>query len=198
VAPTVAPIATQIVASGTAVSITATCSDPRGLTCSFVWTQTAGTPVVLTPNPFTGATVAFQVTLPAGGAPVVLQFQVVATDTAGVSSAPTVTTVTVTPPPDTVQITNADWRTDKGRLTLTATSSVISPNVNLTLDPYVTVDGTTFDPAIVGNTFTNNLNGTYTLTLQPAKEPQLPQAKPLTARSSAGGVSPPHGLDRVR
>jgi hypothetical protein len=198
VAPTVAPIATQIVASGTAVSITATCSDPRGLTCSFVWTQTAGTPVVLTPNPFTGATVAFQVTLPAGGAPVVLQFQVVATDTAGVSSAPTVTTVTVTPPPDTVQITNADWRTDKGRLTLTATSSVISPNVNLTLDPYVTVDGTTFDPAIAGNTFTNNLNGTYTLTLQPAKEPQLPQAKPLVARSSAGGVSPPHGLDRVR
>lgn len=198
VAPTVAPIPTQIVASGTAVSITATCSDPNGLTCSFVWTQTSGTPIVLAPNPFTGATVSFLVTLAAGAAPAVLQFQVVATSSAGVSSAPTVTTVTVTPPPDTVQITSTDWRSDRQRLTLTATSSVISPNVNLTLDPYVTVDGTTFDPAVAGNTFTNNLNGTYTLTLQPVPEPRVPPATPLVARSSAGGVSPPHGLDRVR
>jgi hypothetical protein len=163
-----------------------------------VWTQTAGTPVVLTPNPFAGATVSFTVALAAGAAPAVLQFQIVATDTAGISSAPDVTTVTVTPPPDTVQITNADFRTDKGRLTLTATSSVISPNVNLTLQPYVTASGTTFDPVVAGNIFTNNLNGTYTLTVQPVPQPAAPPATPLTARSSAGGVSPPHGLDRLR
>jgi len=197
-APTVNHIAAQTIASGTPVSVTATCSDPNGLTCSFVWTQTSGTPVVLTPNPFAGATVSFTVALAAGAAPAALQFQIVATNTAGVSSAPDVTTVTITPPPDTVQITNAQYRADKQRLDLTATSSVVSPNINLTLQPYVTASGATFDPAVAGNTFTNALNGTYTLTIQPVPQPKAPPATPLTARSSAGGVSPPHGLDRLR
>jgi hypothetical protein len=197
-APTVNHIADRTVASGTAVSMTATCSDPGGLTCSFLWTQTSGTPVVLTPNPRAGATVSFAVALAAGASPTVLRFQIVATDTAGVSSAPDTTTVTVTPPADTVQITNAEYRADKGRLTLTATSSVISPSIDLTLQPYVTASGTTFDPAAVGSTFTNNLNGTYTLTVQPVPQPKAPPVTPLTARSSAGGVSPPHGLDRLR
>jgi hypothetical protein len=197
-APTVVHVAPRTVASGTPVSITAACSDPNGRTCSFVWTQTSGTPVVLTPNPFSGATVSFTVALAAGAAPAVLQFQIVATSTAGVSSAPDVTTVTVTPPPDTVQITNAEYRADKQRLILTATSSVVSPNINLTLQPYATASGTTFDPAAIGNTFTNGLNGTYTLTVVGVPQPKAPPATPLTARSSAGGVSPPHGLDRLR
>ncbi|HEX8106427.1 MAG TPA: hypothetical protein VF516_01815, partial [Kofleriaceae bacterium] len=197
-APTVVHIADRTVASGTPVSMTATCSDPNGGTCSFVWTQTSGTPVVLTPNPFAGATVSFQVALAAGAAPAVLQFQIVATSSAGVSSAPDLTAVTVTSPPDTVQITSAEYRADKQRLILTATSSVVSPNVNLTLQPYVTATGTTFDPAAIGNTFTNGGAGTYTLTVVGAPQPAAPPATPLTARSSAGGVSPPHGLDRLR
>lgn len=197
-APTVDHIADRTVASGTAVSMTATCSDPRGLACSFVWTQTSGAPVVLAPNPRAGATVSFMVALAAGAPPAVLQFQIVATDTAGVSSAPDVTTVTVTPPSDTVQITNAEYRADKQRLILSATSSVVSPDVSLTLQPYVTATGTTFDPATLGNAFTNGAAGTYTLTVVGVPQPKAPPATPLTARSSAGGVSPPHGLDRLR
>jgi hypothetical protein len=197
-APTVNPVAAQTVGSGTPVSMTATCSDPGGLTCSFVWTQTAGAPVVLTPNPFAGATISFTVALAAGAPPAALQFQIVATNTAGVSSAPDVTTVTVNPPADTVAITNAEYRADKQRLILTATSSVVSPDVNLTLQPYATASGTTFDPAAAGSTFTNGGAGTYTLTVVGVPQPAAPPATPLTARSSAGGVSPPHGLDRLR
>jgi hypothetical protein len=114
-----------------------------------------------------------------------------------ISSAPDVTTVTMTPPPDTVQITSAEYRADRQRLILTATSSV-SPNVNLTLQPYATASGTTFDPAAIGNTFINGGAGTYTLTVVGVPQPAAPPATPLTARSSAGGVSPPHGLDRLR
>jgi hypothetical protein len=197
-APTVDHIPAQTVGSGTPVSITATCSDPGGSTCSFVWTQTAGTPVVLTPNPHAGATVAFTVSLAAGASPTTLQFQIVATNTAGISSAPDVTSVTVTPPADNVLITNAEYRADKQRLILTATSSVVSPTVSLTLQPYVTASGTTFDPAGIGNAFTNAGGGNYTLTVVGAPQPAAPPARPLTARSSAGGVSPPHGIDRLR
>jgi hypothetical protein len=198
-APTVVHVAPRTVVSGTPVSMTATCSDPNGLTCSFVWTQTSGTPVVLTPNPRAGATVSFTVALAAGAAPAVLQFQIVATNTAGVSSAPDITTVTVTPPPDQVQITNAEYRADKQRLILTATSSVASPDIILTLQPYVTATGATFDPAAIGNTFTNGPPlGTYTLTVVGVPQPAAPPATPLIARSSAGGVSPPHGIDRLR
>ncbi|HEX3481836.1 MAG TPA: hypothetical protein VHT91_42780 [Kofleriaceae bacterium] len=198
-APTIVHIAPRTVASGTAVAMTATCSDPNGLACSFVWTQTSGTPVVLSPNPHVGATVSFTVALAAGVAPAVLQFQIVATNTAGVSSAPDVTTVTVTPPADQVRITNVEYRADKQRLIVTATSSVVSQDVILTLQPYVTATGTTFDPALLGNLFTNGPPlGTYTLTVVGAPQPAAPPATPLTARSSAGGISPPHGIDRLR
>jgi len=197
-APTVDHIAARTVGSGTPVSMTATCTDPGGLSCSFVWTQTAGTPVALDPNPSAGATVSFTVALPAGVPPATLQFAIVATNTNGVSSAADVTTVTVTPPADAVAITSVEYRADKQRLILTATSSVVSPTVNLTLQPYVTAAGTTFDPATLGNTFTNGGGGNYTLTVVGAPQPASPPATPLTARSSAGGVSPPHGIDRLR
>lgn len=197
-APTVIHVPARTVGSGTPVAMTATCSDPAGLPCSFVWTQTAGTPVVLVPNPSPGATVSFTVALPAGAAPAALQFQIVATNTAGVSSAADVTSVTVTPPADTVAITNVEYRADKQRLILSATSSVVSPTVNLTLQPYVTASGTTFDPAVTGNQFVNGGAGTYSLTLVGVPQPAAPPARPLTVRSSAGGVSPPHGIDRLR
>lgn len=197
-APTVNDIPARTVASGTPVALTATCSDPRGQPCSFVWTQTAGAPVVLTPNPFTGATIQFTVALPAGGTPTTLAFQVVATDTGGASSPPELTTVTVTPPADAVAITNAEYRIGKQRLDITATSSVNSPTVTLTLQPYVTAQGTVFDPAGIGATFTNTGGGIHTISIVGAPEPAPPPATPLTVRSSAGGVSPPHGIDRLR
>ena len=197
-APTINHVPARTVVSGTAVSLTATCSDPGGLSCTFTWTQTAGAPVVLSPNPITAATVSFQVQLPAASPATTLQFSIVATNAAGVASAPDTTSVTITAPADVVTITNADYRAAKQRLDLTATSSVVSPTLDLLLQPYVTTSGATFDPAGLGNLFTNAGGGNYTITLLGVPPPASPPATPLTARSTAGGVSAPHGLDRIR
>jgi len=52
-------------------------------------------------------------------------------------------------------------------------SSVVSPNVVLTLQPYVTKSGATFDPSTLGAIFANTGGGNYTLTLVGAPEPTL-------------------------
>jgi hypothetical protein len=197
-APTVHHVPARTVVSGTAVSLTATCSDPGGAPCTFAWTQTAGAPIVLAPNPITAATVSFRVQLPAASPSTTLQFSIVATNASGVPSAPDTTSVTITAPADTVAITNAEYRIGKQRLDLTATSSVTSPTLDLLLQPYVTTSGTTFDPSGLGNQFTNAGGGNYTMTLLGVPPPANPPATPLTARSTAGGASPPHGLDRIR
>jgi hypothetical protein len=197
-APTVNHIPARTVVSGTAVALTATCSDPGGRPCTFTWAQTAGAPIVLSPNPVTAATVSFRVQLPAAASSTTLQFSIVAINTAGVQSAPDTTSVTITAPADTVTITNAEYRIGKQRLDLTATSSVVSPTIDLLLQPYVTTSGTTFDPSGLGNLFTNAGGGNYTMTLLGVPPPASPPARPLTARSTAGGVSPPHGIDRLR
>ncbi|MBZ5537775.1 MAG: hypothetical protein LAO31_17610 [Acidobacteriia bacterium] len=190
-APTAIAPAPQTVISGTPVTLTATCTDPQGLACTFSWLQTSGAPIVLNPNPFSGATISFTLTLPVGTTTsTVLQFQVTATNSAGVSSAPQSTSVTVNPAPDAVIITSAVYRTSKQRLDLTASSSVISPNVILTLQPYVTTQGTTFDPRTLGSTaniMTNNGGGLYIMTLVGAPEPAVPPATPLIVTSNLGG-----------
>ncbi len=197
-APTVNHIAARTVGSSTPVTLTATCFDPAGLPCTFVWTQTSGSPIVLAPNPTTGASVTFTVAVPGGAAAVTLGFQIVATNSAGVSSVPDTTTVTFTPLADAVAVTSVEYRTGKQRLIITATSSIVSPTVDLTLAPYLTETGVTFDPAVLGSLFTNTGGGIYTLTLVGAPEPAVPPAAPITVRSTAGGVSPPHGIDRLR
>jgi hypothetical protein len=196
-APTVSHIPAVTVNSGAPVSITATGTDPASLPLTFVWTQTGGAPVVLNPNPFPGATISFTVTLPSGAPATTLQFQVVATNSAGVSSAPEFTSVTVSPLADLVTITSAEYRTGKQRLILNATSSVVSPAVVLTLQPYVTTLGTTFNPCSLGCTFTNNGGGLYLLDISGAPEPAVPPATPLTVKSSLGG-SAASGLTRIR
>ncbi len=111
----------------------------------------------------------------------------------GVSSAPP------PPPPggvDFVAITSAEYRTSKQRLIIQATSTNFS--ATLTLQPYKTTLGLTFDPAVLGNTFTNNGAGTYSLDLVGAPEPALPPATPLVVKSNAGGVSAPSALTRIR
>ena len=78
---------------------------------------------------------------------------ITATNKGGAASLPEFTTVTVQPLPDTVAVTAAQYRLNKQRLDITATSTVVSPNVILTLQPYLTNTGTTFTPAAA--TFTN-------------------------------------------
>lgn len=198
-APTVNHVAAQTVFSGAPVTLTATGTDPGGLPLTFTFLQTAG-PIVLVPNPKTGATQSFTApVLPLGQVTnTVLNFTITATNSAGVTSAPDTTSVTVQPLPDAVVITATEYRTSKQRLVVNATSSVISPNVVLTLRPYLTTTGVIFDPSTLGNTFTNNGGGLYILTLVGAPEPAIPPAVPLVVQSNLGGVSPAHGLDKIR
>lgn len=198
-APTVNHIAPQTVASGAAVTLTATGTDPSGGALTFTWTQTAG-PNVLAPNPKTGASVSFAAPAAAQCPPttLTLNFSVTATNAAGATSAPELTSVTVNPLPDAVTITSTEYRTTKQRLVITASSSVVCAGVTLTLQPYVTKAGTTFDPSTLGATFTNNGGGGYTLTLVGAPEPADPPATPLTVKSNLNGTSPAHGLDKIR
>ncbi|MBZ5555018.1 MAG: hypothetical protein LAO21_20065 [Acidobacteriia bacterium] len=197
-APTAIAPAPQTVNSGTLVTLTATCTDPQGLACTFSWLQTApAAPIVLNPNPFSGATISFTLTLPVGTTTsTVLQFQVTATNSAGVSSAPVLTSVTVNPPKDGITITTAVYRRGKQRLDLTVTDSIISPNVILTLQPYITTSGTLFTPP--SGTLTNTGGGLYTYTLVGAPEPAVPPAKPLVVTSNLGGASAPSALTLIR
>jgi len=84
---------------------------------------------------------------------------------------------TVKPLVDVVSVTGLleQYRLNSRRLNLNATSSVVSPNVVLKLQPYITITGTTYnpDPAAggVGNTFTNNGGGVYSLLLNGVPEP---------------------------
>ena len=200
-APTVNPVNAITVASGAPVTLTATGSDPGGLPLTFSWLQTAGTvPIVLAPNPRAGAVQAFTApVLPVGQVtPERLNFSITATNAVGIASAPGSTAVTVTPLPDAVVVTATEYRTSKQRLVVNATSSVVSPNVVLTLRPYLTTGGTVFDPSVLGSTFTNSGGGLYLLTLVGAPEPAVPPATSLTVQSNLGGVSPPHGLDKIR
>lgn len=195
--PTINSIAPVTVFSGAPVSMTATGTDPNGLALTYSWLQTASTgPIVLAPNPFTGATVSFAApTLPLGQITNdVLNFQVSAKDSAGAAATPVTTSVTVKPLPDALSITLAEYRTGKSRLTVNATSSVISPNVVLTLQPYTTTTGTVFDPASIGATLTNNGGGLYIIDMVGAPQP----ASGLVVKSNLGGASAPHVLDRIR
>jgi hypothetical protein len=197
-APTVSAPAPQTVLSGTPVTMTATCTDPLGLACTFTWLQTSpAAPVVLNPNPFSGATVSFTLSLPVGTTTsTVLQFQVTAKNSAGVSSAPVLTSVTVNPPADGITITSAVYRIGKQRLDVNATDTIISPNVVLTLQPYITKAGTLFTPP--NGTFTNNGGGLYIITLVGAPEPAVPPATPLVVKSNVGGASAPTALTKIR
>jgi hypothetical protein len=215
-APTVAPIAPVSVFSSANGSFTVNATDPGNLLpLTFTATQ-AGAPALLnltvTQASPTSATVSFTApTLPANQTTTsTVTVSVTATNTAGAQSAPGSVTVTIKPLTDAVAITNVDYRTGKQRLTITATSSS-DPNATLTLNPYLTQNGTTFNPATIGNVFTNLGAGAgYQIILvgapAPACNPPNPggalatpcSQTPLTVKSNLGGVSPPHAIDRIR
>jgi hypothetical protein len=144
---------------------------------------------------------------------VVITLTITARNAAGVFSAPVTTTVTVIPLPDAISVTGQleQYRINNRRLVLNATSSVVSPNVVLKLQPYVTTTGTTYnpDPAAggVGNTFTNTGAGIYTLTLNGVPEPACGNpngnvapcpTKPLDVKSNLNGDSGGFALTDIR
>jgi hypothetical protein len=221
-APTMNNVPAITVFSGAGGSFPISGSDPNVpalVPLTFTVTQ-AGAPALIgltvTPGPNppgTGATVTFTApTLPLGQVTsVVITLTFTATDSAGVASAPVTTTVTVKPLPDVIGIAAAEYRTGLKRLIITATSTVNSPNVILTLQPYVTTTGTTYnpDPAAggVGNVFTNNGGGNYTLTINGVPAPacgnvagyQTPcPTRPIDVKSNLGGDSLFQALTRIR
>jgi hypothetical protein len=216
--PTVNAIASLTVNSGTPVTLNITGTDPAGTALTFTVAQTAGpapnvAALVVTQNtpahnPANAARATFTHALGVGAPAVTLTFSITARNVAGTTSVPVSVSVTVIPLADVVSITTAQYRTSKQRLDFTATSSVISPNVVLTLQPYVTTDGTTFDPASLGNVLTNAGAGTYTLTLVGAPRPACNPpngafatpcaARPLVIKSNLGGTSGPTALTNIR
>ncbi len=207
VVPTVNPVAPISVFSGAQNgSFTVSATDlniPASTPLSFQITQTGSpalTNIAIGGGTTTSKVVTFRApTLPTTQVtPSVITLTIRAINNAGKVSAPITTTVSIFPFPDTVTITNADYRTGQQRLVVTATSNIVNANLVLTLQPYVTTLGTIFDPATLGNTFTNGGGGLYTLTLVGAPEPAIPPATPLVVRSSINGVSPAHGLDVIR
>lgn len=222
-APTTNAVPPTSVASGAAGSIAISGSDPNvpaEVPLTFTVTQ-AGAPALIgltvTPGPNppgTGATITFTApTLPLGQVTnAVITLTITATNTAGLSSAPVTTTVTVVPLPDAIGHAGLQqYRTNARRLILNATSSVVSPNVVLKLQPYVTTTGTTYnpDPAAggVGNTFTNAGGGVYTLTLNGVPEPACGNpngnvapcpTKPLDVKSNLNGDSGFFALTDIR
>ncbi|HET9682122.1 MAG TPA: PKD domain-containing protein, partial [Candidatus Limnocylindrales bacterium] len=217
--PTVNSIAPQSVFSGASGSFVVTGSDPnvpaQNLTFSVAQT---GTPALLnlavTSTSSTSATITFVApTLPIGQVtPATVTLSVTATNS-GSTSAPVSTTVTINPLADAVAVTSAEYRTGKQRLILNASSSVVSPNVVLKLQPYLTTNGTTYnpDPAAggVGNVFTNNGGGLYILDMVGAPRPACNPTDatlyatpcslaPLDVKSNLGGDSGPVRLTRIR
>jgi hypothetical protein len=176
------------------VNLGAACTDlntPPATPCRFVWTQTnagaPGVPTVLVPNPSlpsNNGNISIRPVLALGQPAATIQLAVVATNTKGVASAPQPISITVTPIPDQVTVTGVVFRAGKQRLDVTATSNVVSPNVILMLQPYLTVNGTIFDPGATG-IMLNTGGGAYTLTIVGAQEPAA--GINLFVKSNLGG-----------
>jgi len=202
--PTVNPVVAISVFSGANGSFTVTGSDPNSppltpLTFHFATPTAPLTGVSLTNQLATSARVNFTAPiLPVGSsATVVTQLTITATNSGlNLVSAPQVVSITVKPIPDAPLITNAEYRIGKQRLILTASSTVISPTVDLTLLPYATNVGDTFTPQPGVGVFQNTGGGLYTLTL--VGVPQPAAGAVLQVQSSLGGLSPLHALDRLR
>ncbi|HEX6829401.1 MAG TPA: hypothetical protein VF104_10525, partial [Burkholderiales bacterium] len=178
--------------------------DSGGLPLTFSATQTGGSqPLLNVAVTSTGpgtANVSFSApTLPLGQVqPDVVTLTITATNSAGATSLPEFTSVAVNPLADVITVTSAEYRTSKQRLLINVTDSVISSNVVLTLQPYLTTTGTIFDPSGLGNVFLNQGGGLYLLDIVGAPEPAIPPATPLDVKSNLKGDSGTFGLTRIR
>ena len=201
VVPTVNPVVGLSVFSGANGSFTVTGADANTpplvpLTFKFA-TPTAPLTGVSVTNPLsTSAKVNFTAPIVPPGPDLVTTLSITATNSFGLVSSPRLVTITVKPTPDSPLITNAEYRIGQQRLILAATSSAISPNVDLFLMPYATAAGGTFTPVVGADKMANGGGGLYTMTL--VGVPQPAAGAVLQVRSSLGGISPLHALDRLR
>lgn len=206
--PAINPVANQTVTANNLVTLTATSSAVPAPT--WTWTQTGGPVLPAFPvNTAAGATSTVTFTPTVAGT---YTFRVTATNVNG-TSAPVNVTVTVTAATTTNVTLNNEYRTGKQRLIITATAN-LPANTVMTLQPYLTENGTTFDPTTLGANLTISLTapGTWTLTAVGAPRPACnlggayatPCAqKPLTVKAfdpanTLIGTSAASGLDRIR
>jgi len=214
--PSVTSVPQTHVFSGAAGSILFTGTDPNGLALTFTVVQNGAPALIGLDTTSTGtntATTTFTApVLPIGQVlSSVINITVTATNSLGVPSAPMFTTVSIDPLPDLVTVQSATYVIASKRLIINATSTVVNPNVVLLLQPYLTTTGATYnpDPAAggVGNKFTNNGGGLYSLTINGVPEPACGNpagnktpcpTKPLDVKSNLNGDSGPFALTVIK
>ncbi len=127
----------------------------------------------------------------------------------------TVTIVVTAATTTNIVVTPAEYRIGKQRLVLTATTTDLAVT-SMVLQPYKLDNGTTFNPASLGASFTNGGGGVWTLTVVGAPPPacrnnpaqyvtpctQTPlvvtSTSPPLPAGAGNGTSPPTALDRIR
>jgi hypothetical protein len=189
---------------------------------TFAWTNApTNVPQVVVTNANRATARFVAPAVPAGSPSLTLDFTVKACNAVGCNSSIVAVTVTSATPSDLVAITSALYRTQNQRLILSATDSVISPTVALTVQPYRCevnaapcvnqgVAGWVYNPdplaGGVGNSMTNNGGGLYIITMNGAPRPACNlggnYATPcsnvsLKVQSNQGGVGT-SALTRIR
>jgi hypothetical protein len=197
--PTINPIAAQTVNVNTLVTMNASSASLPAPT--WTWVQVAnGAPIVVltqTPSAATPSGTSTATFTPAVAGPYL--FDVTATNANGTSPATRVTiTVNAGTAVTNLTITVAEYRTGKQRLILSVTAPVDVLTMNLL--PYKLDNGTTYNPANIGNTFVNNGGGLWTITIVGAQPPACNNnplnyatpcsQKPLIVTSTGGAAGP--------
>jgi hypothetical protein len=167
------------VASGAAVTLTATSIDPAGGPVTYAWIAPAG--IILTPAAADGSVQTFTApVVPTLAGPTSFVFTVNATSTASGLVGTTTVTVVVNPQVDDVTISAVVYRQAKARLVITATD--ITPNVNLTVTLDVINQATGLPWTGVMGPAIPAAPGTFSITFSNIDAPNL-----VTIVSSGGG-----------
>ena len=199
--PTINPILNQTVNLGSAAAspVTIVATSASLPAPKFAWVKTSG-PAVVSPTQTPSAATAtptstFRFT-PSGAG--VYVYSVTATNANGTSSASTVT-ITVTAAETTNIALTTEYRTGKQRLVIAATTTDLTVT-SMVLQPYMLENGTMFNPAGLGASFTNAGGGLWNITIVGALPPACNfnaanyatpcSQAPLIVKSTGGAAGP--------
>jgi hypothetical protein len=167
------------VASGAAVTLTASAIDPSAGAMTYVWAAPAG--VVLVPGAADGSIQTFIApVVPQLAGPQSLVFTVTGTSAASGLSGTATVTVVVNPATDVVTITSVVYRQAKARLIINVTD--VTPNIILTCTLDIINQGTGLPWTGVMGPAIPAAPGTYSITFSNVTAPNL-----VTVTSSGGG-----------